>query len=65
MKNKTVINKASMSNATQINDAAVSNISQSTIVNSALFNLSQIPIGTILCNKYRVIADMHVISGEI
>ena len=64
MKNETVINRASISNATEINNAAVNNASQSTIVNSALFNLSQIPVGTVLCDKYKVIGDLHVMSGE-
>ena len=50
---------------TQINNAAANSSSSSnTIVNSALYNLSQIPNGTILCDKYKVISELSIMSGE-
>ncbi len=65
MENKTVINNEVISNATQVNPAAsVNSFASGTVVNSVLFNLSQIPIGTMLCDKYKVVSQMNVISGE-
>lgn len=65
MGNETMLNRDVNASATQINNAAVNSASSSnTIVNSALYNLSQIPIGTILCDKYKVISEMNIMSGE-
>lgn len=64
MNNATQINKEAQNSATQINTAAVEQVASGTIVNSALYNLTQIPAGTILCNKYKVIEEMRVESGE-
>ena len=64
MDNKTVINSDAVSNATQINDATAGVFASGTVVNSVLFNMSQIPIGTVLCDKYQVTAQMNVVSGE-
>lgn len=65
MRNETMINKDVNASATQINSAAVNSSSSSnTIVNSALYNLSQIPVGTILCDKYRIVSELNVMSGE-
>ena len=64
MENRTVINESASSNATQINSEADDASASNTIVNSALYNLSQIPIGTILCNKYKVVSEMNIMSGE-
>ena len=65
MGNETMINRDVNASATQINNAAVNSSSSSnTIVNSALYSLSQIPVGTILCDKYKVISEMNIMSGE-
>lgn len=65
MENKTMINSDVNVSATQINNAAANSLSSSnTIVNSALYNLSQIPNGTILCDKYKVISELNIMSGE-
>ena len=65
MGNETIINKDVNASATQINNAAVTSSSLSnTIVNSALYSLSQIPVGTILCDKYKVVSELDVMSGE-
>ena len=59
MGNETMINRDVNASATQINNAAVNSSSSSnTIVNSALYSLSQIPVGTILCDKYKVISEL-------
>ena len=65
MGNETIINRDVNASATQINNAAVNSSSSSdTIVNSALYSLSQIPVGTILCDKYKVISELNIVSGE-
>ena len=64
MDNRTVINESTLSNATQLNSAVDNGPAFSTIVNSALYNLSQIPVGTILCDKYKVVSQMNIMSGE-
>ena len=65
MENKTVINNNAQSYATQINSASAGvSAATSTIVNSALYNLSQIPVGTVLCEKYKVASEMNIMSGE-
>ena len=65
MGNETIINRAVNASATQINNvAAISSSSSNTIVNSALYSLSQIPVGTILCDKYKVVSELDVMSGE-
>lgn len=65
MGTETIINKNIQSTATQVNSAALNgSASSNTIVNSALYNLSQIPTGTILCDKYKVISEMNIMSGE-
>lgn len=67
MGSKTIINNNIQSDVTQINNVAMNSSSSSnTIVNSALYSLrpSQIPIGTLLCNKYKVISEMNIMSGE-
>ena len=64
MDNKTVINESAIANATQINPADNNGPASSTILNSALYNLSQIPVGTILCDKYKVVGQMNIMSGE-
>ena len=64
MDNRTVINESTLSNATQLNNAVNNGSASSTIVNSALYNLSQIPVGTILCDKYKVVGQMNIMSGE-
>ena len=64
MDNRTILNESALSNATQLNNAINSGPSSSTIVNSALYNLSQIPVGTILCGKYKVVSQMNILSGE-
>lgn len=65
MEYKTVINNNVKQNETQLNNATVaSGSSASTILNSTIYNLSQIPIGTMLCNKYKVVSEMNVMSGE-
>lgn len=61
MINRDVVNVS----ATQINNAAVNSTSSSnTIVNSALYSLSIIPVGTILCDKYKVVSELNIMSGE-
>ena len=65
MGNETIINRDVNASATQINNAAVNSSSSSdTIVNSALYSLSQIPVGTILCDKYKVVSELNIMSGE-
>lgn len=65
MGNETMINSGVNASATQINNAtAKGSSSPNTIVNSALYNLSQIPNGTILCDKYKVISELNIMSGE-
>lgn len=65
MGNETMINRDVNASATQINNAAVNSSSSSnTIVNSALYSLSQIPVGTVLCDKYKVISELNIMSGE-
>lgn len=64
MDNRTVLNESALSNATQLNIAVNNGPASSTIVNSALYNLSQIPVGTILCEKYKVVSQMNIMSGE-
>ncbi|MGI6337098.1 MAG: protein kinase domain-containing protein [Eubacteriales bacterium] len=64
MNNRTVINESPLSNATQLNNTVNNGPTSSTIVNSALYNLSQIPVGTILCGKYKVVSQMNILSGE-
>lgn len=65
MGNETIINKDVQASATQINNADMDRTASSnTIVNSALYNLSQIPIGTVLCDKYKVVSEMNIMSGE-
>lgn len=65
MGNETMINRNVNVSETQINNAAVNSASSSgTIVNSALYNLSQIPVGTILCDKYKVVSELNILSGE-
>ncbi|MDO5132804.1 MAG: protein kinase [Eubacteriales bacterium] len=64
MAKRTIINEHVLTNATQINTAEKSGPSHSTILNSALYNLSQIPAGTILCDKYKIVRQMNIMSGE-
>ena len=64
MDNRTVKDNGAQSIETQLNSAANSVPVSSTIVNSALYNLSQIPVGTILCDKYKVVSQMNIMSGE-
>ena len=64
MENKTEINTSLLSNAAEINSVDVNKPVSGTIVNSALYNLSQIPSGTILCDKYQVVSAMNIMSGE-
>lgn len=65
MGNETTINKEVQIAATQVNTAVMNNAaSTNTIVNSALYSLSQIPLGTVLCDKYKVINEMNIMSGE-
>lgn len=65
MGNETTINKNVQATVTQVNDAVINNAASSdTIVNSALYNLSQIPEGTILCDKYKVVSELNIMSGE-
>ena len=64
MENKTIVNESTRSAATQINSAADRAEATGTIVNSALYQLSQIPAGTVLCGKYKVINQMSIMSGE-
>lgn len=65
MGKETRINHNIQTSDTQINTAVSnSNASNNTIVNSALYNLSQIPVGTVLCNKYKVVSEMNILSGE-
>lgn len=65
MGNETMINREVNASVTQINNAAINGSSSSdTIVNSALYSLSQIPIGTILCDKYKVVSELNIMSGE-
>ncbi len=65
MGNETMINGDVITSATQINNAAVNGeLSSNTIVNSALYNLSQVPVGTNLCDKYKVISELNIMSGE-
>lgn len=65
MGNETMINRDVNASATQVNNAAANNSSSSnTIVNSALYSLSQIPVGTVLCGKYKVVSELNITSGE-
>ena len=65
MVNKTTINEEAQASATQVNNAVENDAASfNTIVNSALFNLSQIPVGTILSGKYKVVSEMNIMSGE-
>ena len=64
MDNRTVINESALSSETQLNNAVSSGTANSTIVNSALYNLSQIPAGVVLCDKYTVVSQMNIMSGE-
>ena len=64
MDNSTVINESALSSTTQINSAATNGAASGTIVNSALFNLSQVPVGTVLNGKYEVVSQMSIMSGE-
>lgn len=64
MDNRTVINESALSSETQLNNAVSSGMASSTIVNSALYNLSQIPAGVVLCDKYTVVSQMNIMSGE-
>ena len=65
MTNRTEINTEILSNQTQIN-AAVSQdrVSSNTVINSAVFYGETIPIGTVLCGKYRVVDKLNLESGE-
>ena len=65
MNNSTEINTEILSNKTQINEA-VSQVSSSgsTVINSAVANSGIIPTGTVLCEKYKVLGNMNLVSGE-
>ena len=63
MANETVINQNHQSAVTQVNTASEVS-APNTIVNSALYNLSQIPIGTVLNGKYTVMQELSIMGGE-
>ena len=62
MSNLTIINSTLRASETVINSSE--SINESTVINAALFNLTQIPSGTLLCDKYRVISPLNIFSGE-
>lgn len=65
MKNNTEINSEILSNQTQINDTIMrGSSSDSTVINSAVSGHGAIPSGTVLCQKYKVIEEMPLVSGE-
>lgn len=63
MDNRTVINNSINSNETKLNAAAVS-VSSGTLVNSVIYDVCKIPIGTLLCEKYKVVSEMNIMGGE-
>ena len=65
MNNNTEINSEILSNQTQINDTIMrGSSSDSTVINSAVSGHGEIPSGTVLCQKYKVIEEMPLVSGE-
>lgn len=65
MGKETTINTDIRAAETQINSSAVNTgASSDTIINSALFSLSRIPVGTVLCDKYKVVSELDMSGGE-
>ena len=64
MANETVINQNNQSTDAQISITANSTDVAHTTVNSALYNLCNIPAGTLLCGKYTVVQEMPIIGRK-
>lgn len=65
MDKNTEINNRIQPDVTQLNSSLLQeSVSANTTINAALHNLNRISIGSVLCDKYRVIETMNVFSGE-
>ena len=64
MDNKTTINNAAQANITKINESISGQGASGTVINNVSHNSNKIPVGTILCEKYKVMSAMDTAGGE-
>ena len=65
MEKETMIDSSVNESASQTDNAAAGSASSSEgIINRALYSLSRIPAGTVLCGKYKVVSELDIVGRE-